>query len=688
MRTSNFVAALTAASALGGVQPALAQASADDTEIEEIVVTAAPLGDVLQPTTVFAGDRLLSERAPTLGETLAEQPGVSSSYFGPASSRPIIRGLGGSQVIMLSDSISSMDAADVSADHAVTVEPLLAERIEIIRGPTTLLYGNSAAGGVVNVIDNRIPRRPAEQAIGGGIEVRADTASEERAAVARLDGGGGGFAWHLDAYTRDTEDLEIDGFATADPDDREPDEQPGKLENSYSESDGYGLGASWVGDRGYLGVSFSGFDTTYGIPGHSHEHEHGEEHGEEEHGEEEHGEEEHAEEEGGPFIDMDQQRVDVRGEYAFNGEFLEAVKFAVGTNDYEHAEIEPSGEIGTLFENDAWQARVEAIHARFAGWRGAFGLQLDDRDFFAEGEEAFLTPTKTESVGLFAVEERDFDWGHVHVGGRVEFLEHDNTISADYDDTSVSLALGVDFDLAPGYTLRANLSRTERHPAAEELYAGGPHLATSQFERGLVVLGLDPEKEVSLNYDVGLSGGGERLRWDVSVFYNRIGDYVFQNLTGEVEDGLPVAEYAQDDADFYGIEAEATLTLGRLGGFDAELGFLGDFVYAELDDGRYLPRIPPMRLGAELTLRNETLTTSLDVLWHAEQDNISSFNTDSYTMVDLSAIYHLSVAETKLDVFLRGSNLLDEAARRSTSFLAAYAPLPGRSLHAGARLRF
>ena len=684
MRISRVTAALPAALLCAGVLPAQETVEGERPgaeEIEEIVVTAAPLGDVLQPTSVFGGVELFTDRAPTLGETLAEQPGVSSSYFGPASSRPIIRGLGGSQVIMLSDGISSLDAADVSADHAVTIEPLLAEAIEIIRGPTTLLYGNSAAGGVVNVIDNRIPRRPAEEPVSGAVEARADTAAEEQALVGRLDGGIGAFAWHLDAYTRETEDVEIDGFATADPDDREEDEVSGILANSYSESDGYSAGASWVGDRGFLGFSWSGSDLTYGLPGHGHEHE-------EEHGEEEHAEEEHAEEEGGPFIDLEQSRFDVRGEYALNGAYLEAVKFAWGTNDYEHAEIEPSGEVGTLFENDAWQGRVEAIHAPIAGWRGAFGLQLDDRDFRAEGEEAFITPTQTESLGLFLVEERDFDWGHGHLGGRVEFLEHTNEFAADYDDTSVSLAAGVDFEIASGRTLMVNVSRTERLPAAEELYANGAHLATSQYELGLAVLGVEPEKEVSVNYDIGLSGRGGRLRWDVHVFYNRIGDYIFQNLTGAEEDGLPVAEYAQADAEFYGVEAEATLALGRLGGFEAELGLLGDFVYAELDDGRYLPRIPPMRLGTEFVLRNDALTTSLDILWHSEQDNISSFRTDSYTMVDLSAVYALTLQGTELDLFVRGSNLLDEAARRSTSFLAAYAPLPGRSFHAGARLRF
>jgi len=673
MRISRLTAALPAALLCAG---ALQAQEAAEEAIEEIVVTAAPLGDVLQPTSVFRGAELFTERAPTLGETLAAQPGVSSSYFGPASSRPIIRGLGGSQVIMLSDGISSLDAADVSADHAVTIEPLLAEAIEIIRGPTTLLYGNSAAGGVVNVIDNRIPKRPAEQSIGGAVEVRGDTAAEERTAVGRLDGGSGQFAWHLDAYTRETEDIEINGFATADPVERPPEEESGVLTNSFSESDGYSAGASWVSDRGYLGFSYSGFETTYGLPGP------GEEEEEEEPGA---GEEAGA---GGPFIDMEQTRLDVRGEYALNGALFEALKFAWGTNDYEHAEVEPSGEVGTLFENDAWQARVEAIHAPIAGWRGAFGLQLDDRDFSAAGEEAFISPTKTESLGLFLVEERDLDWGHVHLGGRLEFLEHDNSEAADYDETSVSLAAGVDYRIAPGYTLRTNVSRTERHPAAEELYANGPHLATSQFELGLAVLGVTPEQEVSLNFDVGLSGRSERFSWNVSVFYNQIDDYLFQDLTGEIEDGLPVAEYSQEDAEFYGVEAEASLTLGRLGGYEAELGLLGDFVFAELDDGSYLPRIPPMRIGAKFGLQGDALSTSLDVLWHAEQDNISSFQTDSFTIVNLSGLYRVPLAETELELFLRGTNLLDEDARRSTSFLAAFAPLPGRSLHAGARLRF
>lgn len=674
MRVFSLAATLCVATLSAGTAPAH-EAGDASAEIEEIVVTAAPLGDVLQPTGVFDGDGLLTDRAPTLGETLAAQPGVSSSYFGPASSRPIIRGLGGSQVIMLADGISSLDAADVSADHAVTIEPLLAERIEIIRGPTTLLYGNSAAGGVVNVVDNRIPRQPAERLAGGAVEARGDTAADERSVVGRLDGGFGQFAWHLDGYTRDTDDVEIAGFATADPADREADEQPGTLANSFSESSGYSVGASWVGDRGFLGIAYSGSELTYGLPGHGHEHEEEHEAG-------------HAEEEGGPFIDLDQNRFDLRGEYALDGRYFEAVKASWGTNDYEHAEVEPSGEVGTLFENDAWQARVEAIHVPLAGWRGALGLQLDDRDFSAEGEEAFLSPTKTESLGVFLVEERDFSWGHGHLGGRVEFLEHDNVTAADYDETSVSLAAGLDVEIGTGLTLMANVSRTERHPAAEELYANGPHLATSQYELGLAVLGVEPEKEVSVNYDVGLKREGGRLSWTVHVFYNRIGDYVFQDLTGEIEDDLPVARYSQADADFYGIEAEATLALGRLAGFDVTLDLLGDYVYAELDDGRYLPRLPPLRLGTGLTLSRDRLTSSLDVLWHSEQDNISSFHTDSYTMVDASAVYHLPVAATELDLFLRASNLLDEPARRSTSFLAAYAPLPGRSFHAGARLRF
>ncbi len=664
---AGMTASLCAATGLWGQE-------ASDEPLDEVIVTAAPLGDFLQPSRVLGDEELLLKRESTLGETLANELGVSSSYFGPAASRPIIRGLSGSRVTMLSDAISTLDVSDVSSDHGVAVEPLLAEQVEIIRGPATLVYGNAAAGGVVNVLDNRIPKRLPESPFGGGVELRGDTAAEERAVVGRLDGAVGRLAWHVDAFTRETEDIDIDGFATADPAERPEDEREGTLANSFSESDGFAGGVSWVAERGYLGVSISGLDNQYGLPGPE---------------EEEEGEGD-AEEEiaGGPFLDMEQTRIDVRGEYRFEGGLWERLKLAFGTNDYEHAEVEPSGEIGTLFENDAWQARLEAAHAALLGWRGAIGLQFDDRDFSAIGEEAFVSPTTTESWGVFLVEQRELSWGQLHLGARVESLEHENATLAGYDDTAFSLAAGLAIDIVDNHALIANLSRTERHPAAEELYSNGPHIATRQFEVGLLIGGEGSDTEDTINLDVGLRGEADDLEWAVSVFYSDITDYIYQDLTGEVEDGLLVAQYTQDDAEFYGFEAEVMFPLTTGGAFGPKLRLFADYVKAELDDGSDLPRIPPLRIGANFEIGHENWRAGLDAIYHAEQDDISSFATDSYTMVNLSIVYRQDWQQMSWELFARGTNLLDEDARKSTSFLAAFAPLPGASLHAGVRARF
>lgn len=643
-------------------------------ESEEIVVTASPLGDILQPSEVLSGEQLLLKSAPTIGESLSSELGVSSTYFGPASSRPVIRGLSGSRVKMLTDSVSTLDVSDVSPDHAVAVEPLLADKVEIIRGPTTLLFGSAAAGGVVNVSDNRIPEAAPDKAIAGGIELRGDTAAEERALVGRLDGTVGAFGYHLDGFARETKNLEIAGFATADPAERAEDEVEGVLANSYSESDGVAGGLSWVGDRGYLGASVSRLKQTYGLPGPELE--------------------EEGEEEGpalfeGPFLDMDQTRVDVRGEYRFDQGLWESVRVAYGANEYEHNEVEPTGEIATEFDNDAWQMRGEAVHAPLVGWRGALGVQLDDRDFAAVGEEAFISPTKTEAWGLFVVEEREFAWGHLHLGSRVESLEHRNSTFVGYDDTAWSFGAGLGVVVPADSEVILNLSYTERNPGAEELYSDGAHIATRQFEVGLLAApGDSATLEKSTNVDLGWRRNDGAVRWDAAVFYYDIQDYVFQDLTGDVEDGLPVAQYAQQDAEFLGFEAAVTFPLWNTEDLINDLRLFADYVQAELGDGSKLPRIPPWRTGANFEFGQGAWLTGLDVVYHAKQDDVSSFNTDSYTMVDLSFLYRLEPGQLNWEFFARVTNLLDENARKSTSFLAAYAPLPGRSLHLGLRARF
>lgn len=645
---------------------------------DEILVTVTPLDDVAQPTMVLDERALLLRLAPTLGETLERQLGVSSSYFGPAASRPVIRGLSGSRVTVLADAVSALDVSDVSPDHAVTVDPLLADGVEIIRGPATLQFGSSAAGGVVNVLDSRVPSVLPEAPVEGRFEIRGNTVAEARAVVGRLDGAAGAFAWHLDGYDRETDDLDIPGYATADPAERSPDEPRGTLRNSYSESDGAAAGLSWIGERGYIGVGVSTLDNTYGLPGPEEEEEGGEE------------------EEAlfpGPFLDMEQTRIDVRGLYrpgsAMGGVF-ESIKVLFATNDYTHTETEPSGEPATVFNNDAWQGRVEAVHAPVAGWRGVLGLQLDDRDLSAEGDEAVIPPTQTTSQGFYLTEQRATPWGHIEAGVRLEPLEHQ--VSADlpeYDKTAVSGALGLAWDLSEAHRLTANLSRTERHPAAEELYANGAHLATRQFEIGLLAEdGGSATKEVSTNIDLGLARRAGRVQWLVAVFYNGIADYIYQEVTADVEDGLPVSPYAQGDAQFWGAEAELTLPLFENRAWRSSARLFADVVKAELDDGSDLPRIPPMRTGLELATSHGPWSLGLDATWHAEQDDVSSFETDAFTLVNASAMHEFASGPLGWTLFVRGTNLADEDARRSASFLAAYVPLPGRGLEAGFRARF
>jgi len=376
----------------------------------------------------------------------------------------------------------------------------------------------------------------------------------------------------------------------------------------------------------------------------------------------------------------------VRGYYEFNGA-IESVEFLFGNNDYEHSEIEPSGEVATLFENDAWEARLEVNHAPIGGWRGAFGVQLNDREFSAVGEEAFIPPTDTTSVGLFLLEERRFDDVLIEIGGRVDILEHDpGAGTEDYDETAFSFAIGSKWEFAQGYDFNVNLSRSERHPDAAELYSNGAHLATALFEVGLLAEGANSvDTEVSNNIDVGIHHHSDTVSWKFGLFFNDIADYTFREGSDVLEDGLPLAEFQQIDAEFYGYEAEVLWTPEES---PWALRVFSDLVRADGDDGD-LPRIPPTRFGATLDYQQSRWSASVSAIYHAEQDDISTFETDSFTMIDANLIFSMGQSEGfAWDIFLKGTNLLDEDARRSTSFRAAFVPLPGASLHLGLRGRF
>lgn len=649
-------------------------AAAEETEqrLEEIIVTASPLGSVIQAADVLDEDDLLVRGTSSVGELLADEPGVSSSYFGPAASQPIIRGLGGGRVSVLTDRVSALDASDASPDHAIAVEAILADKVEIIRGPAALLYGSAAWGGVINVLDGRIPQQPAEKSLGGIFEVRGDTAAAERAAVGRLDGGAGSLAWHLDAYNKQTSDLEISGFATADPEDRPESEVSGELHNSYSDASGQSAGLTYfLGDTGFLGVALSNSRNDYGLPGPA---------------EAEAGDEPAIYP--GPWLSLDQDRLDIRGKWNPGGVW-DSIELAAGKSDYTHAEIEASGDIGTVFLNDAWQIRIDASHREVAGFTGAIGIMIDGREFSATGDEAFIPRTESGSTGLFFLEQRDEDWGQLQFGARIEAADRNSLDEpANYDDNAVSLAAGVRRQLNADSHVLLNITRTQRHPGVEELYSNGAHVATKQFEIGLIAAGREAEKETANGIEAGYHYHMEGMEWALTVYRNHIDDYIYQDLTGDEVEGLPVAMYAQASAVFSGFEAELSLEQQWQNGIVTDLRIFADYVKAELANGNDLPRIPPGRLGSEIHFLGDGWSLGVDAIWHAAQNQVSSFATGSFTQLGAHLVYDLQRETTLWQFFLRGSNLLDEDGRRASSVLAAYAPLPGRSLHAGLRLRF
>ena len=680
-RARRFAAPL----ALGTLASALAPAvrAQNHEPPEEIIVTGVPrdraAGEIAQSVTVVGGDELDRVRASTLGETLTNQLGVSSSYFGAGASRPIIRGLAGARVQMLEDGVDTMDAATVSDDHAVTVEPLAADQIEIFRGPTTLLYGSGAIGGVVNTVMTRVPTRAPDGGFEGAVEVRGDSVADHRAAAVRLDGGVPRFAWHFDAGRRDSDDYEIPGFAHADADSASSGAEDafGVVENSAAESEAAAFGASWLGDDGYFGVGINAFDTLYGIPGHHHE-------------EEPLPGAPAAEEDAEVVrIELDQRRIDLRGGWEGLDGAIEGVNLRIGSNDYEHVELEGAA-VGTRFTNDATELRVEMLHRAAGKWSGAFGVQLGEREFAAVGEEAFVPPVDGKAIGVFVVEDVDVEPWQLSLGGRVEAVEHTPTNGFPaFDGRATSVSFGGVRGFGAGLSFVATAALSERLPVAEELYSDGPHLAT-----GVVQIG-DPtlREERARHVDVGVRGQREQTSWSVTAFDTRYDQFIYLADTGIVDptDELPIFVYAQADARFRGVEAEVFLPLMEAGATAVDARLFADYVRGELTNGERLPRLPPVRYGARFEFHNGGLLAGLEATRYGAQDRIAPFETTTagYTLVNADVRWRFDAGiAAEVELFANATNLLDELARKHTSLAKDVAPLPGRNYAIGVRARF
>lgn len=636
------------------VPPLMAQVSPN----EEIVVVGVPrqtTADALaQPVSVLGGAALERALAPSLGETLAAELGVSASYFGAAASRPVIRGLAGTRVRTMEDGIDSMDVATISVDHSVSIDPLAAEQIEIFRGPTTLLYGSGAVGGVVNTITRRIPDSAPDDGLDGAIEMRTDSALGERGGALRFDGGGERFAWHVDGASRSTDDYRIPGPISVG-----SDERPGVLPNSSLDMNSGAVGASWQGDDSFVGAAISTYASDYGSPVDE-----------------------------AVRIDLEQTRLDLRGGWTGVSDAIEAISLRFGANDYEHVELE-DGETGTRFANRGEELRLEVLASPWREWAGSFGLQLQQRRFEAVGEEAFVPPVDTTGIGAFTVQQRDFGRVELLLGGRLEAerREPGDGTQPDVRGSAGSLSGAVTVELADQLRFVSGIAIAERLPVAEELYSFGPHLASGSFEIGDPTLGA----ETSRHIDVGIRRGEGPGTWGVTAFRTRFDDFIFQAATGadDPDSGLPILVYAAQDADFHGLEAEYMRVLGEAGNGEIDARVFGDYTIGRLADGSDVPRMPPLRIGARIQFHNERLLAGVEAIRYDDQDRPGALETPTagYTMLNADVGWSIDPMH-RFHLFAKASNLLDEDARRSTSLVKDVVPLPGRSLALGLRLEF
>ncbi|HEX4854511.1 TonB-dependent receptor [Arenimonas sp.] len=660
----------------------------DDARVLDAVeVTASPLrnaiDDLTRPVDVLVGEELDARKAGNLGETLERQTGVQSSFFGAGVGRPIIRGQDGARVQVLSSGTGSLDVSTVSVDHAVTIEPFLAEQIEVLKGPATLLYGSGAIGGAVNVVDGRVPTRRVGRDVAGRAEVRHGSAADENTAMFRLDADAGPWTFHADGFRREASDVRIPGYAYSPElvaeeieEGVSPDElAQGRLPNSSLSTLGGAVGATWFGERSWLGASVSTYRTDYGIPPGAHAHEEeGEDHGG--------GEEE---EEEVVRLDMLQDRLDVRGGIRGLGP-LQELNYRVTRSQYEHTEFEGE-EVGTVFENRGTEARLEAVQNEIAGWRGAFGLQYGDRDFSAIGDEAFVPPSVTRDLGLFVVQERDFGDVKLELGARHDRVSIDpagDLPTVDQDATS--LAVGALWRFSESMHLSANLDRAQRAPSAEELFSDGPHIATQSYEIGDA--GLDTE--TALSGELGLHVHAGRFEGKVSVYQSRFDDFIYLADTDLELDELPVRTWVQGDATFTGWEAEGQVDLVENETGLWTLRVFADAVDAELDAGGNLPRIAPSRVGTDLSWSRGNWRARVGAIRVADQDDVAALEsaTEGYTLFDAGLAYHWDVGSAGWEAFVEGRNLGDEDARAHTSYLKDVAPLAGRNIAVGLRVDF
>ncbi|OGV76737.1 MAG: TonB-dependent receptor [Methylotenera sp. RIFCSPLOWO2_02_FULL_45_14] len=645
---------------------ALAQEPNTAIDLPSVAVTGNPLGvgsdELVVPVSILSGRELSLKRESTLGDTLNGIPGVAATHFGPNASRPVIRGLDAERVRIMQNGIGILDASSLSFDHAVGVDPIVIEQIDVVRGPAALLYGGSAVGGVVNVIDHRIPKEKLEGITGRG-EVRFGGAESQRNGAAVVDVGNGQFAIHGDAYSRKTSDLDIPGFSVSkrkNQADGTLRENRGMLVNSSAESDGGALGASLTFDNGYVGTSYSTLNNNYGTV---------------------------AEE--AVRIDMKSDRWDFASEFSDLGNIINRAKLRLAHTDYQHQELE-NGEVGTTFKNRGIEGSVEVGHAKIGNITGVVGFQFNNTNFEALGDEAFVPGVNTQNKAIYVYEELPINQHKITFGGRIGHTSVDSKTDAKFgagqsnNFNPNSYALGGLYRFNPNWSLASNLSHNERAPSYFELYANGAHLATGQFEVG----NSNFDKERSNGLDAQIRWKDGKNSFNFGAYYTRFSNFIGLLDTGNIDadSGLPVAQFSAFAATFKGFEAEGRFNVDD----NLDLTLRGDYVRATNHDNRdALPRITPLRLGAGLHYQKNNWGARIDVLRAFNQSRTApnELTTDGYTDVSALVTYKLPT-KVNLELFAKANNLLNQEIREHASFLKDLSPAGERSALLGLRADF
>lgn len=741
--------------------PPPASAAAADSA-ERVVVTGSPLDrsafDLAQPVSQLSGLELKSKQATTLGEALDGEPGISQSGFTHGASRPIIRGQADNRIRVLNNGTDIFDVSNLSPDHEPSVEPLISQSIEVVRGPATILYGSSAIGGVVNIIDNRIPMAVPDHGYAGELVGRMGSVDFERSGAFTLDlAVTRHLVFHLDGTRQDTDDLQVPGYALSPRlrkglapaqiarGDRFGGDPRHDVPNTYVRTKDFGVGVSYVWDKGFIGTSFSQYLSVYGVPDDPEV-------------------DDPAETPEGTRLDITKRRWDIRASVEDPFPYFQTVNFKINATDYKHREIDGASTIGSTFLTSGFDSRLEFVHKPLGILEGSLGVQVLFKDLAVGGDGAFLQPTRTVQPAGFIFEEVKLLGGNpgpapapvlhgkdgkdtapfeaappwnpslrLQAGGRIEY-SYESVRSDDPLLTSLqpgdgkvneflplSVSAGLVYEFLPDTAAALTLSYSERAPTPEELYARGVHDATFQYIIGNPDLGKEKNFGVdfSLRRRVGLVTGA------LSGFYNRYTDFIdFAPQAGSVE-GNRIFDYAPINADFYGGEAlldfhllPPTLTRpiappdgksvrARITGQgdddqvtnpnDLYLQFKADYVHAEdRDSGASLPRITPLRVGIGLGYTSERLSLKVEGVRVNHQYHTAQFETSTpgYTLLNASASYRFpwqlghGINPVTSEVFLRGTNLTNEEARNHQSFLKDVLPLPGRNVLGGVRLTF